>query len=239
MPRLIKVAICDDKEIDSLELKKVTELFFKSKKINTEIIMFSYSRKLLRYMEQYNNIHIVILDIILNEENGIETAKKINTLYPDCHIIFVSINPDYFKDVYYASHLHFLVKPIECERLNFALNSAVSKIENSCLTMQSYGDIQKIPLKNISHLEVRGHNTLIYMINGEIKKYYISLNELEQNLNSSHFIRCHRSFIINAEQISSYKQGALITANGISVPVGRKYEKSVESRLFSFWHETL
>ncbi len=235
---MIKVAICDDKKLDSIELKKMTELFFKSQEINMEIIIFSHSKELLNYMEQ-DVIHIVILDIILDKESGIETAKKINALYPDCHIIFVSINPDFFKDVYYASHLHFLVKPIEYERLDFALKSAVSKIESSCLVLQAYGNIQKISLKNISHLEVRGHNTLIYMTNGDVKKYYISLNELEQNLNSSHFIRCHRSFIINAEQISSYKQGTLITVNGTAVPVGRKYENSVESRLFSFWHQTL
>jgi len=55
--------------------------------------IFTNSQELLRYMKT-ETIHLVILDIQLNNESGFDVCKKIKIIYPLCKVIFISMFDD-------------------------------------------------------------------------------------------------------------------------------------------------
>ncbi|PWX42996.1 hypothetical protein CYK83_15730 [Clostridium perfringens] len=68
---------------------------------------------------------------------------------------------------------------------------------------KSNNEIIKLPIKFINYFEVK--NRIIY-INScskiyNNKSFYQKLDNIEKELNNKGFVRCHRSFLINIENI--------------------------------------
>ena len=58
-----------------------------------------------------------------------------------------------------------------------------------------------------------------------------SLRDLMQKLDATSFLRVHRSFILNLDQVSNYTAVLAVTAGGRRVPVGRKYRPSFKAAM--------
>ena len=108
---MFTIAICDDNKQDCSNLCNMVEQYFCGKQ-KIELHSFQSGLVLYQFMKS-QNVHLVIMDIMLDNQSGIDIVKQLKYIAPDCKIIFVSINPEYFQDVYYVDHLQFLVKPIE------------------------------------------------------------------------------------------------------------------------------
>ena len=53
---------------------------------------------------------IAIVDIQMDEMSGIELAKRINTVLPQCAIIFATSYLSFATDVYETEHAYFILK---------------------------------------------------------------------------------------------------------------------------------
>lgn len=177
--------------------------------------------------------------IQIHERNN--TNAQIFSVYtaPDCKIIFVSINPEYFQDVYYVDHLQFLVKPIERKRLDFALGKVAALCEKEYVCLKIRGAIQKILAESILYFEVSGHTTTIHLNDETEQLCYITLKEIERRLNQTIFLRCHRSFIVNMKHVSRYERSSLQLDDKHMVSIGKKYEKDVRQKLMSYWKDVI
>ena len=212
---MFTIAICDDNKQDCSNLCNMVEQYFCGKQ-KIELHSFQSGLVLYQFMKS-QNVHLVIMDIMLDNQSGIDIVKQLKYIAPDCKIIFVSINPEYFQDVYYVDHLQFLVKPIERKRLDFAL----------------------ILSESILYFEVSGHNTTICLNDGTEQTCYISLKEIERKLNQATFLRCHRSFIVNMKHVSRYERSSLQLDDKHMISIGKKYEKDVRQRLMSYWKDVI
>lgn len=73
---------------------------------------------------------LVITDIFMGEESGIDLAKDIRTTYPDMGIIIVSSldDPDKIKEVLDIGVYGFIVKPIERNNLYINVENAIRRL---------------------------------------------------------------------------------------------------------------
>ena len=55
----------------------------------------------------------------------------------------------------------------------------------------------------------------------------------------SYFIRCHRSYIINAKKVIEQKREEFVLENNITIPISRSYQKQVEKLFQEFLMEHL
>jgi DNA-binding LytR/AlgR family response regulator len=67
-------------------------------------------------------------------------------------------------------------------------------------------------------------------VNGKIMAYQ-SLKSLEDSLPASHFMRVHRSYIINKTKVTGLKGRDLIIADA-KIPVSDSYYENVKGELF-------
>lgn len=85
-----------------------------------------------------------------------------------------------------------------------------------------------LPLHNILYVESRGDYVQIHT-DAQSHKTKEKISSLNERLPSS-FIRIHRSFIINKNQVSNYNKDE-VTLKNYTIPIGRKYRKSADELL--------
>lgn len=117
---MINIAICDDNTAQLNDLKAMTE---KICEYEHSILCFNEEDQFLNSILT-DKIDIVLLDIKLKSDNGINVAKRLQTVKPEIIIVFISGYNDYFEDVYDVEHIYFLTKPIKEVKLKSALNKA-------------------------------------------------------------------------------------------------------------------
>ena len=124
----MNIAVCDDNVIFLNEFVKEIE------KITTnehQIIKFETAEALLETVKNYSEdcIDLVITDIELPGYNGIEMAKILREQFPRIQIVIVTNYTDYIEDAFSVEPIHYILKPINYEKLKEALERAEKAIE--------------------------------------------------------------------------------------------------------------
>lgn len=174
------------------------------------------------------NFDIVFLDIKMPVINGMELAGKMRENGHESIIVFVTSAKEYVYDAYDVEAFHFLLKPVNDEKLENVLKKAVVKatVSNSeaHIIISSGHQIKKILLKDIFYIESVGRTVKIHCRNG-VTETYKQIGDLEQTLSNKHFFRCHRSFLLNLEYVSHFDKTEIVMENGDTVFLARKRAK--------------
>lgn len=194
---MIKIAIIDDDKKFCEELKsKITNIssFF-------SVDCFYNIKDFLSKAEIYD---IAIIDIMLGKENGIDMATELTTLNPSVKIVFVSIEKDFFQDVYSAPHVYFLTKPVSDEQLKKALSISHRAFDEQYLYIKQKSETASVDLSNVAYFEGFLKKTIIHFTDNTEKIINRSLSKIQDMLKSPHFIRIHQSYIVNLNCITSF-----------------------------------
>lgn len=183
-----------------------------------------------------NNIHeiseysIFFVDIVLNKKSGIDIAKLINKHIKGSIIIFISNYLGKVVDIYDAQHYYFIYKPELEKRLPIALNKAIQSLNQlkETLPITLKGKTIILHPSNILSLERQKHTTFIKETDQEISCSN-KLDELLEKL-PTYFIRCHRSYVINANKVKEIKRDEFILEDYSSVPISRAFQKIVHEK---------
>lgn len=187
---------------------------------------------------QGKNIDLLYLDIQMPELNGLEFAKMVA---PETRIIFTTAFSQYAIEGYRVNALDYLLKPISykefLESANKALNwfklvrkpaqpaATESVKESDCIYVKSDYKLLQIKLKDIIYIEGLKDYVKIYTKNSPRPILsLISMKAMEERLPADKFIRVHRSFIVQKEEITVINRGRIIF-NDVSIPISESYKQ--------------
>ena len=106
---MLVLGICDDDKIWLETSKEIITRFAQEAKIELKIQSFFTVKQLLEYSGV--PLDALFLDIELgNNENGIHLAKRLNTHWNDCRIIYMTNYLYYATEVYNTEHIWFILK---------------------------------------------------------------------------------------------------------------------------------
>ncbi|HHV10654.1 MAG TPA: response regulator [Clostridiales bacterium] len=91
---------------------------------------FSNSRDAEGYLLN-NPVDVILVDIVIQEENGIQVARYFRSLYPEIIIIFMTSHREYALEAFDLYALDYMVKLISAERLNTTIEKAKGYIRSS------------------------------------------------------------------------------------------------------------
>ena len=159
--------------------------------------------------------HIALLDIELGENeglNGLEVAKLIRNISPETKFVFITGYSKYALDSFSVHPYDYILKPIDIEKVINTLNTLGKMIisEGGNLTssdkiiIRNKNETLFIPLEEIIFIETQYRGTIIHCEN-EIYSSSQILANMEKQLNE-HFIKTHKSFIVNKNKIRRIKQ---------------------------------
>lgn len=235
----MRIAVCDDNadELKSTELllKSYSELNYDK---NIEIFCFKKAEEIIKYYNENYSFDIVIIDIYLSDCTGIELAKKIREISPNCKIIFLTVSRDFAVDAFAVDATHYLVKPCTKDELFSALNKAVSSISSSQTANMVFnvgGTKTKIDVKKVLYFETSKHYQIAKTADG--KKYSIRMTNENMNKLISHldcFFRCGKTYIVNMEYIHEINSKSIVFENGDVLPMIRGVYQALNDAYFAY-----
>lgn len=192
---------------------------------------------------QEKTVDLLFLDIQMPELSGLEYSKMVN---PETRIVFTTAFGQYALDEYRVNALDYLLKPISYKDFLEAANKALSwfemkenasaggnvvKVEDDCIYVKSDYKLVQIKLKDILYVEGLKDYVKIYIEN-EPKAILslMSMKAMEERLPSSHFIRVHRSFIVQKNKIKIIDRGRIVFGKEY-IPVSDSYKQELQNYL--------
>lgn len=100
--------------------------------------------------------------------------------------------------------------------------------DEQALTLENRDGKIRIPYSHIYYLEVREKRVFVRLKDREYSRYG-TLDQMAREL-PEHFIRCHRSFVVNSRYISRVKlsENSIYLADDILVPLSRSCKAAVK-----------
>lgn len=225
------LTICEDEPLIAQKLETYMQQTFPSLKIHC----VSSGEGLLTSKKA----HIYLLDIQLTDSNGIELAKQIRAEQPHAQIIFITAYEQYVFDAFDVEPLHYLVKPIDEQKLKTVVQRAIMKCEQvpvtQTFTIQAGQETVILNIDDLYFAEVQGRNIMLHLAN-ETLTYSGRISHLEQQLQGT-FFRSHRSYIVHFKHIRRYNQTTITFSNGKIAYIARNRYKPFLQAFTAFLHE--
>ncbi len=173
-------------------------------------------------------IDILFLDINMPSISGIEFLKAIPR---QPYVIFTTAYREFAVDAFDLNALDYLVKPISTGRFLKAINKFLSLEQaaytkpNEIIHIKADKKHYNIPAESILYIEGLDNYIKIKTTSNSLI-CYDSLSVMEKELPAEMFLRIHRSFIININQIEHYTS-SYIKLDDRQFTIGRNYKEQV------------
>ena len=233
---MISIGICDDNTMEQTILQDVITNLLEKKKIEIQFYCFTSGEDLVDFYEK-KKLDLVFLDIYMKNINGIETGKIIRAKDSNVNIIFCTASSSYALESYDLFALGYLVKPFDPEKLLYLLEHYIKShpgIEHKYIIVKSNYTDCVLNLDEIEHIESANKVLEIYLSTGGIVKTYGKLNDIETQLDSPAYLRCHQSFIINMDFVSSIDEDSFVTLSGRFIPIRKREYYQIKKKYMLF-----
>ncbi|MGE4512589.1 MAG: LytR/AlgR family response regulator transcription factor [Chryseobacterium sp.] len=185
----------------------------------------------LEYIQK-NDSDLVFLDIQMPELTGINFMK---ILGDKMKYILTTAYSEYALEGYEHNIVDYLLKPISLERFRKSAIKAqerfsLGKQEQNHFFVKSSGKQHKVNFADILYIEsIRDYVN----IKTADEEFIVldTLKSMEQQLPESFFVRVHKSFIINLNQIKSVGTKKIIINPEHEIPIGENYKMNFLSRI--------
>ena len=226
---MLNFVICDDNLNILNKISTILENVFTKYNYDASIsFKTTDANQLLTYVDS-NKIDVLILDINLqSSKTGLDLARIIREKYKNIYLIFTTGHIEYVMLAYKYKTFDYIVKPFSSERLEETIirlfddiNGLPSKYikidnKNTIIDEDEIEFIKRDGMKVIFHTSFHDYDT------------YSSFNKLQEVL-PNNFIRCHKSYVINANNIKNidFVESKIYFKNGNFCKIGPKYKKTM------------
>lgn len=222
---MLAIAVCDDELFERLRISAKIRDLAEEMRIPCSVVPFGSGKELLKSLDQFD---LIFLDILMEEMDGMETARRCRELAFKKMLVFLSSSRKYVFDAYDVEAFHYLVKPVEDERLKKVLKRAAEKEKHRSqeyIVVSRERQQRKLFLDAVLYFEIRGRKIDVHEEYG-IFSYYEKIGILEQQLQGKGFFRCHKSYLINLQHVDLYNRQEAILDNQEKIPIARRrYEE--------------
>ena len=185
---------------------------------------------------------LVILDVLIGEDNGIEFAKALREAGCVATIAFISDHSRFALDGYSAHAISYIMKPLDKQKIFSLLDETTKRIgdyNSKTILFGSDRNIKFISTRSIIYISSFGRHVEV-KLPGKTEDFVTAISKVEAQLHGTSLIRCHKSYIINTDYVRGLSAGNL-ELEGVSekIPIGRKYMEAVKRKLLSKGAEQL
>ena len=233
---MLKIAYCDDIKDERDKIMSALSFIEEKWKEEFDITSFPSGEDLCDALET-QDFQVILLDILMNGMDGIDTATKIRAMGKESLIIFISSYDKRIKELFAFQTIAFIDKPIDKSQLESALLKAceiIQKDKERIFTYKKQGKLQCIPIQDIIYFESQRNNIILYSTKFE-EIYYDTLSSTWSKLqNADCFIMPSKSYIFNLKYVSVKSDVVIIKGRPQTYSIGAKYKTDTEQRYMKY-----
>ena len=219
-----KIAICDDDQDQIEYISSVVSAWGRQNSCACDIKIFNSAEAFLFEYEDNKAYDILLLDVEMKSITGIELAKRIRKDNNRSEIIFITSHFEFVGEGYEVDALHYLIKPIDEDKLMQVLNKAADKLsaEPAFVVISCEDGTIRLYESDILYVEAFLHYIVIHT---KDKEYRIkeSISAFEEKL-SGDFYRIHRSYVVSLKHITRISRTS-VNIGKTELPLSRgKYD---------------
>lgn len=183
-------------------------------------------------------VDLMFVDIQMPDLTGIDFVKLCSDKQK---FIFTTAYEQFALDGFKVDALDYLLKPFGYDeflksankaKVYFELINSVSNhnIEDEYLFVKSEYKVLKVKLSDIIYIEGLKEYVKIVVINGKPILSLLTMKHLEKKLSMNHFMRVHRSFIVNIDHVNTIERGQIVF-DKVYIPISEQYKKDFQKFL--------
>ncbi|PSQ99289.1 MAG: DNA-binding response regulator, partial [Bacteroidetes bacterium SW_7_64_58] len=196
---------------------------------------------------------LLLLDVQMPGDSGFDLLERLDAVP---HVVFVTAYDEYAIRAFEVNALDYLVKPVEPERLEKALEAVWAQVDETTpqtvvseeeedprhtLTAEDQVFVKDgercwfVQLADVRLFEAAGNYTRLYF-DGETPLIHRSLSYLEDRLDPDRFFRASRQHILNlrwVDDVTPWSKGKLkaVLEDGTEVELSRRRSRAFREQL--------
>lgn len=123
---MLMIAVCDDEVRECLNFSRKIESLLKKMCVPCVVRQYNSGKALLKEAAAYE---IIFLDIMMDEMDGMQTARMLRRNYPEKILVFVSSSRQYVFDAFGVEAFAYLVKPVKEDELRQTFSRCLARLE--------------------------------------------------------------------------------------------------------------
>ena len=215
-----RVAIVDDSSVDAGFAEDILKAWAQDRKVVVQPERFPSAEKFLFHYADDKAWDILLLDIEMGAMDGVTMAKRVRQSNEAVQIVFITGYSDYIAEGYEVAALHYLMKPVNKDKLFTVLDRALEKRkqEERCVNLEAYGEMVRIPFYEIRYLDVSANYVTVHAkADYTVKR---TLGDFEKELDDR-FHRVGRGMILNLKYIQRVTKTEVRLSDGTVLPLPR------------------
>ncbi|WP_020226139.1 LytR/AlgR family response regulator transcription factor [Holdemania massiliensis] len=217
----MNIAYCEDEKIQKEILE---ELLCRWGKVN--LVWYESAEQMLFECDGRYPFDLIILDIQMRNQNGMELARQIRRADPQVPLLFLTATKEYVFEGYEVNALRYLIKPIQPSQLFAILGEIQASTKRSILLNGN-----RIDLNVLVYVEAEAHYCHL-VFEDHRQKEKIGIRELKTMLDDS-FVMIHRSYLVNIAKVDQIRREEL-SAGSFTLPVARSQLKTVSEAFIEY-----
>lgn len=235
------IAVCDDNQEEAHLISRMAREIMAQREIEAQVDLFFDPESLLDKLQQVQNQYdLFLLDILMEERNGIQLAQALRQRGYRGKLIYITVSRDYAIDGYKVKADDYLLKPVEKDTLDQAIGRVLPRLET--VLLETTGGMKILQLQQILYAESVGHYVLIQLGDkGEPLRLRATLLQVQQKLGAEKFVRCHKGYLVNLAQVREVRVSTsqILLHGGDAIPLGRQYRYEVQKAVVQYVEQAI
>ncbi len=230
----MKIAIVDDENFFLNQLNDIVTSKLSGMGLEIEQLDLFHSSE--EFFESWTagKYHVVFLDIYIDQDNGVDIAKRIRETDSEVSLVFCTTSNEFAAQSYEVDARYYLQKPITEEKVASMLKRVnFMRLErNRTITLP---DGYRCILHRIRYTNYMNHTVVFYIDGAEPHNVYMSHADAEKLLlPHSEFCTINKGNIVNMEMVEKISKNTFHMKNGELMPISRRRFKEVSDLYAAF-----
>ena len=235
------IAVCDDNQEEAHLISRMAREIMAQREIEARVDLFFDPESLLDKLQQVQNQYdLFLLDILMEERNGIQLAQALRQRGYRGKLIYITVSRDYAIDGYKVKADDYLLKPVEKDTLDQAIGRVLPRLET--VLLETTGGMKILRLQQILYAEAVGHYVLIQLADKEESlRLRATLLQIQQKLGAEKFVRCHKGYLVNLGQVREVRVSTsqILLHSGDTIPLGQQYRYKVQKAVVQYVEQAI
>lgn len=134
----------------------------------------------------------------------------------------------FYKEAFEVFAFNYITKPVGIGELEHVMKPILHSCEldgGKALHFQYRTQIYTLQHRRLVYISSSLHNVVFHLTDGTVIRCRARLADFSDQLADSSFLRCHQSFLINLDKVTSLNKNSFMVG-GTEIPISRNYLKN-------------